>query len=106
MSNEKSRRLGRQTGSHTVKFPSVSRLEIDVVADREFIRKACRGSTNSEIAAEFFVYLLTFRSDPQVIDALDERVSLGKRAVIENMKRLASRYRDAAELRELFGLHW
>ena len=106
MSNEKSRRLGRKTGSHAIHYPSVSRLELDVVADREFIRKACLGRTNSEMAAEFSEYLLTFRSDPKVVDVVGARVSLGKRDAIEKMASLESRYRDAAELRELFALNW
>lgn len=106
MSNEKSRRLGRRAGSHAGLYPTVSRLRIDGVADREFIRRACRSVSEEAIASEFSEVLVAYRRDPRVVDAIGLRVSLGKREVVKNLTRLESRYGNVAELRELFGLLW
>ena len=60
--------------------------------------------SNEETAAKFWRYLLDFRNDPKVVDLIGSRVQLNKRAVINALVSIESRYQDASELRALLGL--
>lgn len=109
MSNNKSKHLARMAGGHKVFLPESDHIQVsdaELEKRRDFVKLAS-GSTSLNLMINIFSeILLTFKSDPQVVDQVSKRTGLSKRDTVSRLAFFSEEYGSRLEIRRLMFKEW
>jgi hypothetical protein len=110
MTNNKSKHLARMAGGHKVFLPE-SEKKYQVSDDelqrrRDFVTRASGSKSMNVIINTFSEFLLTFESNPQVVDQVSRRTGLSKRETVNSLVFFKNEYGTRLEIRRLMFKEW
>ncbi len=108
MSKNKSNQLARSAGGHKVFQPTSSRgiTETEKQKRIAFVTLASGAKSVNSIVDSFYKILITFESDPKVVDEVSKKTKLSKRETLSRLTFYKSEYEDKVEIRELLYKVW
>ena len=108
MSNSKSRRLARLAGSHKVFLPTPTRQigYAEIERHKDFITVASGQRSVNAAIHYFYEILLSFHSNPSILDFVSKRTGLKKRAALNKLIEFRTIYQSKKEIEKLFHEPW
>jgi hypothetical protein len=110
MSNNKSKHSARMAGGHKVFLPASEKIyevtDAELQRRRDFVTLAS-GSKSLNLSINIFAeILLSFESDPQVVDQVSRRTALTKRETANSLVFFKNEYGNRLEIRRLMFKEW
>lgn len=109
MSNNRSKHLARKAGGHKVFLPESEHIQVsdaELQRRRDYVTLAS-GSTSLNLIINLFTdILLTFESDPQIVDQVSKRTGLSKRETVSRLAFFRDEYGSRLEIRRLMFKEW
>ena len=105
MSKNKSQKMARQAGGHSVFGPRSGTSEsIDALRARiEFVRSvAGREGSDHDVIRRFLKILSEFEKEPTVVDEVSKRTGFAKREALKELLIYQKKYKSEIELERLF----
>ena len=110
MSNNKSKNLARMAGGHKVFVPESEKIyqvsDAELQRRRDFVTRAS-GSKSLNLSINLFAeILLSFESDPQVVDQVSIRTGLNKHETVSRLAFFKNEYGSRLNIRRLMFKEW
>ena len=108
MSNNKSNKLARKAGGHTVFQLGAGNgvsFNLDLLSHYKFMLSVTIGGSQGEVIKEFYKILQTYKDNPLVVVEVIRKTRLERQEVMRLLNFLNRVYKSESEIMKLFMFH-